>query len=137
MSMGRGTGNLDEDPRWGHKKNKSKQMKGMTFPASFKIKVNIAKVNMDVINKWVQDKLLEILGIEDDILEGTVTNLLEAGGSSLDPRELQLQLTPFLAKKGAPFVSELWDLLIDAQKSAGGIPTAFIEKKKEEFLSCK
>ena len=47
---------------------------------------------------------------------------------------MQIQLTGFLQGKNARvFMGELWDLLISAQENIGGIPTAFIEKKKEEI----
>jgi len=47
----------------------------------------------------------------------------------------QLQLATMLGKtKAAKLVTELWTLLVDAQKSERGIPTEFIEKKKQELL---
>ena len=30
-------------------------------------------------------------------------------------------------------MGELWELLVSAQENIGGIPTAFLEKKKEEI----
>ena len=51
-----------------------------------------------------------------------------------DPRNIQIQLTGFLQGKNARiFVGELWELLVSAQENIGGIPTAFLEKKKEEI----
>lgn len=51
-----------------------------------------------------------------------------------DPKELQMNLTGFLhAKYARIFMQELWDLLLSAQKNIGGIPTRFLEQKKEEL----
>lgn len=52
----------------------------------------------------------------------------------LDPKKLQLQLTGFLEKSTGMFMEELWGLLVDAQNSLGGIPSAFLQDKKEEML---
>ena len=35
-------------------------------------------VNIDVINKWISDKLTEMLGFEDEILIGTIINMIAA-----------------------------------------------------------
>jgi len=34
-------------------------------------------------------------------------------------------------------MEELWGLLVDAQNSIGGIPSAFIQDKKDEILQAK
>lgn len=45
-----------------------------------------------------------------------------------------MNLTGFLhAKYARIFMQELWDLLLSAQENIGGIPTLFLEKKKEEI----
>lgn len=51
-----------------------------------------------------------------------------------DPKHMQLNLTGFLHGKNARlFMQDLWDLLISAQENTSGIPTVFLEKKKEEL----
>ena len=51
-----------------------------------------------------------------------------------DPKGMQITLTGFLQGKNARvFMGELWELLVSAQENIGGIPTAFLEKKKEEI----
>lgn len=55
----------------------------------------------------------------------------------LDPKKLQLQLTGFLEKSTGMFMEELWGLLVDAQSSLGGIPSAFLQDKKQELLQKK
>lgn len=54
-----------------------------------------------------------------------------------DPKEIQINITGFLGKRAAPFVKEMWDLLLSAQESVGGIPMIFLEKKKEEIKKKK
>jgi serine/arginine repetitive matrix protein 1 len=40
-----------------------------------------------------------------------------------DPRKMQVNLTGFMDKHGAAaFMSELWTLLLSAQKTVGGVP---------------
>lgn len=55
----------------------------------------------------------------------------------LDPKKLQLQLTGFLEKSTSMFMEELWGLLVDAQSSLGGIPSAFLQDKKQEMIQAK
>ena len=55
----------------------------------------------------------------------------------LDPKKLQLQLTGFLEKSTGMFMEELWGLLVDAQSSLGGIPSAFLQDKKQEMIQAK
>ena len=51
-----------------------------------------------------------------------------------DPKEMQMNLTGFLHSKYARiFLQELWDLLLSAQETVGGIPAKFVEQKKEEI----
>lgn len=51
-----------------------------------------------------------------------------------DPKKMQINLTGFLNGKNARlFMQELWDLLLSAQDSVTGIPTQFLEQKKEEI----
>lgn len=46
---------------------------------------------------------------------------------------MQINLTGFLESNAKVFVKELWNLLLSAQNSVGGIPAIFIEQKKEEL----
>lgn len=47
---------------------------------------------------------------------------------------MQINLTGFLNGKNARlFMTDLWDLLLNAQESANGIPEQMIEQKKEEL----
>lgn len=51
-----------------------------------------------------------------------------------DSKMMQINLTGFLNGKNArEFMGELWPLLLSAQENIAGIPTAFLELKKEEI----
>lgn len=52
----------------------------------------------------------------------------------MDPRLMQINLTGFLnAKRAREFVAELWDLLVEAQKTEDGIPPKLIQQKMEQM----
>lgn len=50
---------------------------------------------------------------------------------------MQFNLTGFFEGKTKTFMTELWNLLLSAQASVGGIPAQFIEQKKEELRKKK
>lgn len=51
---------------------------------------------------------------------------------------MQINITGFLQSKNArEFMKELWSLLLSAQENIGGIPSTFLEKKKEEIKQRK
>ena len=92
------------------------------FDASLDQKLNIEKVNVEVMVRWVNERLTELLGFEDDVVVNLVENMLTQTQDAfsgqvkrVDPKQLQIQLTGFLDRQAAPFVAELWKLLLDAQ----------------------
>jgi len=112
------------------------------FDESFKTPVRIEKINVEVMGRWVAERLAELLGFEDDVLSELVMNMLAQTRDAktgqdkrVDPQQLQVQLTGFLNKQAQPFVAELWKLLLDAQDSPHGIPRAFVERKKQELVA--
>lgn len=46
---------------------------------------------------------------------------------------MQINLTGFLESKTPVFMSALWGLLLDAQNSPAGVPSSFVQEKKEEL----
>jgi serine/arginine repetitive matrix protein 1 len=66
----------------------------------------------------------------DDICCELCISLLEA---KTDPKEIQIQMTGFLEESTFKFMKQLWELLLSAQSSVGGIPQSFLEAKKEEI----
>jgi len=101
------------------------------------VKVDMSKVNLDTIKPWITQRVTQLLGVEDDVVVEFIFNMLEKKQFP-DPRELQMNLTGFLHGKNARvFMQELWELLTSAQESIGGIPTKFLEQKKEEIRQKK
>jgi serine/arginine repetitive matrix protein 1 len=126
----RGT-SLEQDSRWN---GTAKLKKALKCAAILETKVNTSKVKLEVINKWISERITELLGFEDEIVIGLVVNTL-SGTPKPDPKQMQLDLTGFLEKQTAGFMEELWTLLADAQQNVHGIPTAFVEKKKQELAA--
>lgn len=52
-------------------------LKKTKFPPEFSHKVDVQKINLPVIQKWISDELAKILNTEDDVLTTTVCNYLE------------------------------------------------------------
>lgn len=112
-----------------------KLIEGGKWPQEYEKEVDMSKVNMDVIAKWIQKRLTELLGVEDDIVVDYCKQQLfpveDASDTSTSkkicPKKLQINLTGFLAKNASIFVKELWSLLLSAQANAGGVPQQFID----------
>ncbi|KAG6361944.1 hypothetical protein INS49_010173 [Diaporthe citri] len=84
----------------------AKLLKSTKFPPEFSQKVDMTKVNLQVVKKWIAGKISEILGSEDDVVIELCFNLIE-GSRYPDIKSLQIQLTGFLDKDTAPFCKEL------------------------------
>ncbi|TYZ59837.1 hypothetical protein PybrP1_005473 [[Pythium] brassicae (nom. inval.)] len=115
--------------------NQSKKLLAkMAFPKCFDEKVDLRKVQLEVVHQWVHERVTQLLGFEDDIVASLVVNLLEPKvDERLDPRQLQVAITGFLEGDAPAFTQELWELLLSAQANAMGIPTQLLEKKKREL----
>ncbi|KAK7423300.1 hypothetical protein QQX98_001090 [Neonectria punicea] len=111
-------------------------LKSTKFPAEFSQKVDMQKVNLQVMKKWIASKIIEILGSEDDVVIELCFNLIE-GSRYPDIKSLQIQLTGFLDKDTAPFCKDLWRLLLSAQGSPQGVPKELLEAKKLELIQEK
>jgi serine/arginine repetitive matrix protein 1 len=55
----------------------AKLLKQTKFPPEFNRKVDMKKVNIEVMKKWIAGKISEILGNEDDVVIELCFNLLE------------------------------------------------------------
>ncbi|KAJ4272115.1 hypothetical protein NW762_000825 [Fusarium torreyae] len=111
-------------------------MKSTKFPPEFSQKVDMQKVNLPVMKKWIASKISDILGSEDDVVIELVFNLIE-GPRYPDIKSLQIQLTGFLDKDTAGFCKDLWKLLLSAQSSPQGVPKELLEAKKLELIQEK
>ncbi|KAL5427211.1 hypothetical protein PMIN04_001484 [Paraphaeosphaeria minitans] len=123
-------------------------LKATKFPPEFDKRVDTKKVNLDVIKTWIAGKINEFLP-EDDIVVDMVYNILETDQfvsihrdrdvleltREMQPKikELQVQLQGFLDAEGPKFCKELWNLMLSAQESPLGVPTAMLEAKKLEL----
>lgn len=130
----------DQDGRYRNKEHLllKKLASSGQFPSNFEEKVNMKKVNLEVIKPWIFDKVNESLGFEDDVVVEYIVGMLEDSENiQPDPKKMQLSLTGFLEKSTPKFMSELWSLLLSAQNSLGGIPQEFVEKKKQEMREAR
>ncbi|KAI9778600.1 MAG: hypothetical protein M1839_007993 [Geoglossum umbratile] len=114
----------------------AKLLRQTKFPQEFNQKVDMKKVNLEVMKKWIAGKISEILGSEDDVVIELCFGLLE-GSRFPDIKRLQIQLTGFLDKDTAKFCKELWSLCLSAQSNPQGVPKELLEAKKLELLQEK
>ncbi|KAL8962524.1 MAG: hypothetical protein Q9193_001078 [Seirophora villosa] len=114
----------------------AKLLKQTKFPPEFSQKVDMKKVNVEVMKKWIAGKISDILGNEDDVVIELCFNLLE-GSRFPDIKVLQIQLTGFLDKDTPKFCKELWTLCLSAQSNAQGVPKELLEAKKLELIQEK
>lgn len=120
-----------------------KLIEGRKWPPEFEEDVDMSKVNLDVISTWIQTRLTQILGVEDDIIVAYCRQQLlpvddasdhTSSSKRICPKKLTINMTGFLNnKKAAIFVKELWLLLLDAQSNPGGIPQQFIDDKTTQL----
>lgn len=72
------------------------------------------------------------MNAEDDVLVEYVFTQLEE--QNVNPKLIQINLHGFLnAKIAREFMGELWQMFVDAQASADGIPASIVEKKMEQL----
>ena len=71
---------MEQDGRWGKSDEKliAKLTKDGKFHPILNTKISLKKVNVEIISKWVTEKLIEILGFGDEIIVNLVVNLLSA-----------------------------------------------------------
>ncbi|GAX15099.1 serine/arginine repetitive matrix protein 1 [Fistulifera solaris] len=117
----------------------TKALRSTKFPESFSTAVDLSKINKPVLAQWVENKITEILGFEDEIVQSTAVNLFLPSSSDeavieVDPRKAQIDMAGFLGDdEAAKFAKELWDMMADAQKTPLGIPTKLLKEKKKEL----
>ncbi|RMZ81495.1 hypothetical protein DV738_g2189, partial [Chaetothyriales sp. CBS 135597] len=113
-----------------------KLLRQTKFPPEFNQKVDIQKINVEVMKKWIAGKITEILKSEDDIVIELCFGLLERSRFP-DIKSLQISLTGFLDKDAPKFCQELWNLCLSAQSSPRGVAKELLEAKKAELLQEK
>ncbi|RMD42927.1 hypothetical protein DV735_g2172, partial [Chaetothyriales sp. CBS 134920] len=113
-----------------------KLLRQTKFPPEFNQKVDIQKINVEVMKKWIAGKITEILKSEDDIVIELCFGLFERSRFP-DIKSLQISLTGFLDKDAPKFCQELWNLCLSAQSSPRGVAKELLEAKKAELLQEK
>ncbi|VFV30917.1 srrm1 protein, partial [Lynx pardinus] len=108
----------EKDSRFSNKQKKL--LKQLKFAACLEKKVDMSKVNLEVIKPW------------DDVVIEFIFNDLEVKNPVSEI--MQINLTGLLNGKNArEFMGELWAQLLSAQENIAGIPSASLELKKEEI----
>ena len=88
----------------------------MLTPALRPAQIDFSKVvaRIDDVRVWVEAKLKDTLGVEDDVVEEMVMGLLQEGGKQgPDPKVMQVSLSGFLEKNAKRFMRDLWKYLRD------------------------
>lgn len=94
------------------------------WPDEYEQRVDLKKVDFELIKLWIEQKVRELLGHEDDITSNTAISLLEQDANSLngpDPRKMHIALSGLMSDKNSRFMIELWRVLLEAQKAPNGI----------------
>ena len=82
-AMGFGAGDIKDKFRTydgdADKRLRKKLEKSGKFDESFKTPVRIEKINVEVMGRWVSERLAELLGFEDDVLSELVMNMRVLG----------------------------------------------------------
>ena len=107
------------------------------FPAELDSKVDMAKINLEVMKPWIATRITELLsGVEDEVLIGMVYNLLTEGPHP-SGKDMYAGLLSFLEQHTATFMRELWAHFKSAEANAlpgvPGIPQFLLDAKREEL----
>ncbi|CAF4869197.1 unnamed protein product, partial [Rotaria socialis] len=62
----------EQDSRFANKQKKL--LKQMKFPDNIETKVDMSKINLDIMKPWITRRLEELLGLEDDVVIEYVFN---------------------------------------------------------------
>ncbi|KAG0154325.1 hypothetical protein PDIDSM_1705 [Penicillium digitatum] len=114
----------------------AKLVRRTKFPPEFNKKVDMTKVNIEVMKKWIASQISKIFGNEDDVVIELCFAHLE-GPRYPDIKSLQIQLTGFLDKDTPKFCQELWSLCLSGQANPQGVPKELLEAKKQELIQEK
>ncbi|KAF1782217.1 PWI domain [Phytophthora cactorum] len=92
----------------------------MTFPKCFEQRVDMRKVQREVINQWITEQITQLLGFEDDI----VVSMALTYWSSRIPGEA-----------GGRLHGGIVAIAAQCTEQSHGIPSAILDKKKQELQS--
>ncbi|KAJ5421833.1 Splicing factor PWI [Penicillium cf. griseofulvum] len=100
----------------------AKLIRRTKFPPEFNQKVDMTKVNIEVMKKWIASQISKILGNEDDVVIELCFAHLEG---------------PRYTKIPPKFCQELWSLCLSGQANPQGVPKELLEAKKLELIQEK
>ncbi|CAD8063856.1 unnamed protein product [Paramecium sonneborni] len=124
----------DQDSRFGDKERKLIMNK--QWPEVFNRKLNMKNIDLSVIKPWIEKKMIQYIGIEDEVVQRQIINYLEQQSEDIrgpDPKVLSIQIMGYFEKNTLPFMTELWNLLVDAEGQDSGIPNQLLDSKKVEY----
>jgi serine/arginine repetitive matrix protein 1 len=119
-----------------HKNRQKKLFASRSWPEEFSQYVDMSRVSIESLRPWVEKRITELIGNEDEIIYEYCIAQLEAFDpveKSVDPREIQVNLEGFLGDESASrLMRELWKLMISAQSHPLGIPQQILDEQKLE-----
>merc|ERR1712127_298075 len=103
--------------------------KTMKFAENVDKKVDMKKVQLEIMKPFIAAKLNALMLVEDDVIIEYVFSQLE-DKQFPDGKAIQIMMTGFLGKtKSRLFIGDLWTFLLEAQANQYGIPRELIEMK--------
>ncbi|KAM3147192.1 hypothetical protein pb186bvf_000908 [Paramecium bursaria] len=124
----------DQDLRFGDKQRKL--IMSRQWPELFDKKVDIKKIDMETIKQWVDQKVQNYIGIEDEVVQRQIVNYLEQQADEIkgpDPKELTILITGYFEKNAMPFMTDLWNLLLSAQDQQNGVAIQIQDQKQQQL----
>ena len=119
-------------------KNKQRKLfASRIWPPEFDEKIDMTRISIEALRSWIEKRITELLGSEDEIVYEYCVAQLEAYDpveKTIEPREVQINLEGFLGEQGsAIFLRELWNLMLSAQKDSSGIPAEIREEQEKKL----
>lgn len=123
-------------------KNKQRKLfASRIWPPEYDTKVDISRVALDILRPWIEKRVTELLGDEDEIVSEYCVAQLEAFDpieKTIEPREVQVNLEGFLGEtEAAILMRDLWNLMLSAQSDPSGVPAQLREEKVKKEREAK
>eukprot|EP00917_Polyrhabdina_sp_WS-2016_P029846 GHVP01063595.1.p3 GENE.GHVP01063595.1~~GHVP01063595.1.p3 ORF type:complete len:399 (+),score=86.34 GHVP01063595.1:1865-3061(+) len=131
----------DQMPFFANKERK--MLLSKNWPPEYSKTLELEKVNVAAFKPWIENRITELLGAEDEILTLFCMQQLNEHTDSdgnirkICPKQLQVNLDGLMMHHAAKFVKELWNLLLSASEHPSGLPPSFIEQKKVDLAKKK
>ena len=103
------------------------------LPSELMQPVNLKEVRVEVCKPTLASKLVELLGLEDEIVSNFFFELLDSHSFHANAHHMYSHLVTFLESNTLPFLHTVWALLREAQESPDGIPPSLVHSKQSEL----